>query len=155
MRKSDNDIVTIGIDSSTRSIGVAIYVNGEYADSFVKEFPGTFSFEKLKTMLDYFNELFIDLTPDIVLIEEPIAARNGRVTRHLNIVGGAIFSSAYTQCLLVDFVNISTWKHIMGVKNKQDSLEKARLICKRDCSTDDESDAILIVESYKKLYANT
>lgn len=151
MQRNKDDIITIGVDASTRSCGIAVYKNGVYDTSYVKTFPGTFTFEKLKTIIEYFNEMFTDLLPDIVLIEEPLAIRNGRVTRHLNLVGGAIFACAYGTCMTVDFLHNKTVKRLMGISSKADSMRLGKKISGRPCETDDESDAILIVESYKKL----
>lgn len=150
--RSDNDVITVGIDSSTKSCGIAIYRNGEYERSFTKTFEGTFDVEKLKLIIEFFNEFFADLLPDIVIIEEPLAIRNGRITRHLNLLGGAIFSSAYSLCQCVDFIHNKTVKKLMGVKTKEDSVKKAKGLLGVDCQTNDESDAILIVESYKKIF---
>lgn len=151
LHREENDVITIGIDSSTKSCGIAVYKNGEYYTSFVKKFPGTFDIEKLKMIVDYFNELFNDAIPDIVIIEEPLAVRNGRISRHLNLVGGAIFACAHSYCLLVDFIHNKTAKSLMKTKTKDDSLKAAKEITGKDCETDDESDAILLVESYKKI----
>ncbi len=147
----DSDIVTVGIDASTKSCGVAVFVNGNYYSSFTKTFDGTFTYEKLKEIIDFFNQFFDDLVPDIVIIEEPLAVRNGRVTRHLNLVGGAIFSSAYSYCQTVDFIHNRTVKKLMNIKTKQDSIDKALKLYNIACKTDDESDAIMLVEAYKCL----
>lgn len=151
MKRGVNDIITVGVDPSTRSCGIAVYKNGAYEYSFTKEFSGIFDYKKLKTIIEYFNEFFTEVLPDIVIIEEPLAIRNGRVTRHLNLLGGAIFSCAYSLCSTVDFINNMTVKRLMGIKSKEDSLKRAADFCYKTCQTDDESDAILIVESYKKL----
>lgn len=56
-------IVTIGIDSSTTNCGVAIFKNGILDSTKNYEFKGTYSVEKLKEIVDTFNDVFKTLSP--------------------------------------------------------------------------------------------
>ncbi len=152
--KKATDTVTIGIDQSTQSCGISIYKNGKYMDSFVKKFTGTFDLEKLKTICTFFESLFYFYEPQIVLLEEPLSVRNGRVTRHLNQLAGGILSVAFRFSPTVDMIHNRTIKSLMSAKTKEESKKTASSIIGKIISSDDESDSILIVESYKKIVSH-
>jgi len=143
--------ITIGIDSSSSCCGIAIFEDGIYKESFAKVFDGPYNIQKFRTMTTYFDNLLADYLPDIVLLEEPLAVRNGRVTRVLNQVGGMIFGLASTYAKTIDTIHPKTVKSRMKIKDKKDSIIRAKQITGKTCTTDDESDAILIVETYKVL----
>lgn len=152
--KKATDTITIGIDQSTQSCGISVYKNGRYSTSFVKKFTGTFDLDKLKTICTFFEGLFYFYEPQIVLLEEPLSVRNGRVTRHLNQLAGAIVSVAFRFSPTVDMIHNRTIKSLMGVKSKGDSVKTASSITGKIISSDDESDSVLIVESYKKIISH-
>ena len=143
--------ITIGIDSGSHFCGVAVFENGIYKESFYLEFPGTYSLVKLREIVSRFNEIFKKYKPTIVVIEEPLAVRNGKVTRMLNLIGGSIFSQACAECDTVDFIHNKTLKRLQDIKTKEESIEKAKIISLKDNLIDDEADAILLVDSYIKL----
>lgn len=144
-------IKTIGIDTSSRSVGVAIFEDGSYKRSFTAVFEGNFTIQKFRDMVDYFNELFLTEMPDIVILEEPLSARNGRTTRVLNQIAGMVFGLASSYAHTIDMIHGATIKKQMGFKTKEESIARAKDIYGVNCSTDDESDAILLVGTYIKL----
>lgn len=144
-------VKTIGIDSSSTCCGIAIFENGIHKKSFAKEFPGPYTIQKFRIMTEYFDQLFAEEMPDIVLLEEPLSARNGKVTRILNQVGGMIFGLASSYAKTIDMIHGATIKKQMGFKTKGESKQKAKEIFGITCATDDESDAILLVGTYIKL----
>lgn len=141
----------MGIDSSSKSCGIAIFLDGRYEQSWVQTFDDTFSIQKFRNMTLYFDELFKAHKPDIVLLEEPLAVRNGRTTRTLNLIGGMIFGLASSRAKTVDMLHNRTIKSKMGFKTKDESKEKALELHDVRVKTDDESDAILLVDTYIKL----
>lgn len=149
------DIITIGIDSSTTEIGVAIFLNGRLISTENKIFNGIYTIDKLKKIGKYFEELFSERAPDIVLIEEPAPVRNSRAITSLNQVVGAIITMASMYGVLtIDFVHNRTAKKVMGIRSKDDSIAKARKLYPEKLSrpvTHHECDAIMVVETYKKL----
>lgn len=149
-RRNDEDTLTIGVDPSSTNCGIAVYLNGKYEHSFAQPFKGTFSMEKFNDIIDFFNVLFEAEMPDVVVIEEPQSVRGAKTTKMLNRIVGAIYACARSYSMFVDFIPASTVKGKMEYKTKEESIALGSQIKGAPCDTDDESDAIMVVESYMK-----
>lgn len=152
-RQRIGDTITLGVDSSTTNCGVAVFVNGKLSQTANFEFSGKYSVSKLKIIAFAFNNLFADYSPDIVLIEEPAPVRNSRAITGLNQVAGAIAALGFYHGAHVDFVHNRTVKKMFNVKTKEDSVGLVRRMFKvsKDI-TEHETDAVLVVMTYTKLY---
>lgn len=141
----------LGIDSSSTNCGVSVYINGKFIEVKSLPFKGTFDFSKLNLIIKTFSELFDTYKPQMIVIEEALSARNGKVTRTLNQIFGAILAVC---CLKnIDYISIhpSQVKSLVKIKHKEESLEKALELTGKNCNNNDESDSILLVEAYKRL----
>lgn len=151
----DGKTITIGIDSSTVCCGVAIYKSGVFFKTEKLEFKDRFCPEKLYAIAKEFQSLFIIYQPDIVVIEEPVPTRFSKAVTSLNQVAGVIFGVATYFCDTVDFIHNLTVKKAMGIKTKEDSIAKAKsLYPQLKDINDDQSDAIMLVETYNKIFAD-
>jgi len=142
----------IGIDSSTRNCGVAIYDDNKLIFSCAYPYTGVYSIEKLRLICADFSDLIQKHQPDALLIEETIPVRNGRAVTSLNQVAGAIMAIGFEYGATVGTIPPTTIKRIMEVKDKFDSVSKAmELHPELNAISDDEADAILVVETYFRM----
>ena len=138
----------MGIDSSSRICGIAVFKDQALISSQILKFKETFSLDKFKTIIDSFAILIKVHKPDLVILEDPLAVRNGKTTRILNQIAGGILALAVLYKIDIMTIHNKTVKHLVGIKTKEDSLAMAKLLYGKTCSTADESDAILLVRSY-------
>jgi len=151
-KKEKKKIITIGIDSSTTNCGVAIYENGKFINAINYKFDGTFDLNKLKKIILGFDELFETYGPDLVVIEETVPIRNSRAVTSLNQVFGAIVSLAMAQGSWVNQVHNKVCKSTFKYKTKEEAIAIAKKLTKiKREITEHEADAILVVETYKKI----
>lgn len=144
--------ITIGIDSSSTNCGVAIFIGGKLEKTIAYPFDGPYSVDKLKRITDQFHALFAQYHPTMVILEEPLAVRNGKVTRILNQIAGAILAVALSYGAFVDMIHGQTVKRLLDVHSKEDSLERVKELYGVTCRTHDESDAVLVVAGYELAY---
>lgn len=143
----------IGIDSSTKNCGYAVYDGLRLVESGNYRYPGYYDIEKLRLIVADFNDLIAKHNPDAVLIEETVPVRNGRSVTSLNQVAGAIMAVAYMWPATVGAIPPSTIKKVMDIKTKEDSISLVTDMYPSlpDNITDHESDAILLVETYLRM----
>jgi len=154
-RKRKSDVITIGVDSSTTSCGVAVFINGKLDATDNYKFVGTYDIDKLHAISVVFGKLFSDYKPEIVLLEEPINVRNARTAMGLNQVAGAIVSLAVMSGAHVGYVHNKTMKKIYNIVTKDDSVRVAtRDFGVKEPISEHEADAILVVGTYMRLYGD-
>lgn len=150
----DKPVITIGVDASTTCCGLAVFKDGFLTKTFSVKFKGKYDAFKLKDICIAFENVFEEYNPDIVIIEEPFtfsASRTNAVSS-LNQVAGAIFSTAMNYTHNVYMIHNSTVKKIFGIKGKDlkdQMMAKAKELYDEDYKTQDEADAVLVVEAYK------
>jgi Holliday junction resolvasome RuvABC endonuclease subunit len=143
-----NDFTVIAIDSSTTHCGVAIFNNTTFLRSITYDFGGTYSLYKLRDIVKVFENLFCDEAPKIVLIETPVPCRNSKAVTSLNQVAGAISAVAFITGADVEFIHNKEAKKLTGVKTKEDSINRAKLITPTKDISEHEADAIMIAIAY-------
>ena len=141
----------ISIDQATRCCGIAIFDDGVYIKSFIKKFPNGWDIIKFKEIMKYFDLLFEEYEPSVIVLEEPVMVRNSRAVSALQQLAGGIMATALNHTHRIDMVHNRTVKKVMHFKDKSESLILAENLTGKACATDDESDAILIGMSYIKL----
>lgn len=151
--------ITLGIDASTTNIGIATYINGSLKDTKNLLFKDKFSLTKLELIIASFSGVLQELTPDFVIVEEPITAqlRNTRSISALNQVAGALVATSKLYGAKTYMMHNKTIKSAFGIKHKHDVkylLERMYPHLKDEELTEHELDAILVVEAYMQLYIN-
>ena len=149
MPKKKKPVITIGIDSSTTNCGTAIYENGKLVRTKNYEFSGRYTLTKLEKITKTFNDLFDELTPDMIILEKPAPVRNSRTLTSLNQVAGAIWGVATAKGIFIDQMHNKTIKKMMDVKSKDDAIKVVSERFGMEVETDHEADAVLTVEAYK------
>lgn len=151
--------VTIGIDPSTTCCGIAIFRSGKLVRTTALKFKDTYDYHKLKNISLAFRKLFKGYEPDLVIIEEPFvfSVAGTRGISSLNQVAGAIFSEALNYTNEVILMHNSTVKKTLDLKGKDIKaimMAKAKEFYDEEYETQDEADAVLLVEAYKKAYVD-
>lgn len=148
-----SEIITIGIDSSTRKNGIAIFGNEKLLETFSHEFEGTFDEDKLKEIARWYDNFFEDYDPQIIIIEETVPMQNSKAVTALNKVWGVIFAVALNHTEHVYAMHNKTAKRLVGATTKQGAVELMKEKYPRLLrnASDDECDAVLITESYMML----
>ena len=149
--------VTIGIDPSTTCCGIAIYVNGKPIGTQALKFSDRYDYVKLKNISYAFKKLFKGYNPDLIIIEEPFVFRvaGTRSISALNQVVGAVFNEALNFTSEVILMHNSTVKKTLNIKGKnikEVMMARAKEYYDEQFETQDEADAVLLVEAYKKAY---
>jgi hypothetical protein len=150
----------IGIDSSVHHIGIATYSRKYQPKTKLLNYPEDYSLPLLNEICNTIeDEVFSgeDLTCDrLCIIEEPLFPMPGlhfsKGITQLNQIAGALVRTAQTYGFDVIYLHNKTVKSRMGFKTKEESVAKAYEMYPYliDIS-DHESDALMLVETYKIL----
>jgi Holliday junction resolvasome RuvABC endonuclease subunit len=147
---NNKDTITIGIDSSSKHCGYAIFKNGNLIKTDVFNYEGKYTLQKLGEVTKDFDTLFKKEKPHIVILESPAPVRNSRTLTMLNQIAGAIWSVAAVNGAFIDEIHNKKIKKIMEIKTKQDSIDKVQEIFNYQVANDHEADAVLAVKAYEK-----
>lgn len=152
------DTITIGIDPSTTSTGIAIYINGELHKTLSVKLPGKYDIEKLKSIICAVENIFETYNPDIVVIEEPFmfSFRFSSAISQLNQLYGALISLVMDYPSVIYPIHNQTVKKLFNIHGKNSKELKPLMYSKAieltemdEFKTQDEADAVLMVEAYK------
>ena len=149
----------LSFDSSTKSTGYALFVNGKYIEkgfcnlSSIKDSETRF-IEMVKNIYDLMNKY----SPDIVTWEVPVILRNPQTQRDLTMIAGAIAGKCIEDDIFFYSFRPTEWRKLVAdadakLPRKRDELKlwskaKVKMLYNIDVENDDESDAILIGQAY-------
>ena len=153
----------LSFDSSTKSTGYALFVNGKYKET------GCLNHTSVKDADKRFVEMIKDIcqvidkyAPDIVTWETPVVMRNAQVQRFLTMIVGAIICKCIEKNIFFYSFRPTEWRKLVSdngekIPRKRDELkawgkEKVVKTFNVEVENDDESDAILIGQAYVNLY---
>lgn len=160
--KTTHDTITVGIDPSTTSTGIAIYKNGYPIKTQNVKLPGNYNTEKLKAIICSVENIFEEYRPDIIVIEEPFmfSFRFSNAVSQLNQLYGALVSLGMDYTSVIYPIHNQTVKKIFNLKGRSHKEVKPQMFAKAveltECNfnTQDEADAVLMVEAYKVITKN-
>jgi Holliday junction resolvasome RuvABC endonuclease subunit len=145
--------ITLGIDSGTRVCGFALYVGGRIGDTFSTTYMGTYDQDKLAYIVNDIGSFLEKSNVDFVVIEEPAPVRGSRAITSLNQVAGAIVGVCVARGIEFHMLHNAKAKSALGVRTKAQAVEKIKeMYPQLENVSDDECDAVLMVEAYMKLY---
>lgn len=123
---------TLTIDSSTKSTGFSLFVNGKYKESFLIDLSTHKEVDKrfplmVKEILNTLNTY----KPYIIYIEEAVVVRNADTQRFLMKLQGVIYAwCLYNDCEF-NTIRPTEWRKILefqqGKKIKREELKKQSL----------------------------
>lgn len=153
---------TLALDTSTKSTGYAVYVNGNIKDYGTIHFDAKTPMDMRlgKMILELYK--FIDETaPDIVVTEITAVTRNAGVQRYLTYLLGAIMGKCFKDNIFYYTFRPSEWRKLVddGKKpRKRDELKAwsiatVKNILDIEVNSDDTSDAILIGLAYMNKFS--
>lgn len=169
--KGDN-MITMGVDASTRSTGYSIFKNKELIDYGVIKPEGEDWRERIVNQAPELVKILAKYHPDKIYMEDvPLKAQNPKVLVQLGAVQGFFYGLAASLNIPIKFLIPSEWRSHMGLfdgtkagtkraEMKRKSVDKANqlfglnLIWKSPSSKfndDDVSDAILVAYSQIKV----
>lgn len=157
------NIKTLGIDSSTKSSGYSLFVDGEFKNCGHIDHSNIKSGqERLALMMKDLVDLIENEHPDIVSWEIPVVIRNPQTQRDLSMLTGAIMSKCVELDIFYCPFRPTEWRKLVAddgekIPRKRDELkkwgiEKVKNIYGIEVDNDDESDSILIGLAYINLY---
>jgi len=120
----------IGIDQSTKSTGVSVWLNGELIDykTIASEKNEKNPIERMKYMYDEIKALLGIEKPDYVLIENVQFQNNFRVYSQLSQLQGVLFSLFFEREVNFNLIEPTAWRKVMGVTGRKRAEQKASVI---------------------------
>ena len=155
------DTKLLSFDTSSKSTGVGIYVNGEYSSCQCIDFSKTVLMqERLQPMVKAIIELIDKEKPSIVAVETTAVNRNAQTQRFLTMIIGAIYGKCVEDDIYFESFTPSQWRSLVSREKrptkrqelKQWSKDKVKEIFGFEINNDDISDAILIGFAYINKY---
>lgn len=147
----------ISLDTSTKSTGAAIYINGELSTYKCFDHSSILaSEERLGKMVHSILDFLSDEMPDIVAVETASVSRNAHTQRFLTMIIGAIYGMCVqNNCFFFSF-RPSEWRKLISDEKRPRKREELKKWSKDQVKTklnietnnDDVSDAILIGLAY-------
>jgi Holliday junction resolvasome RuvABC endonuclease subunit len=148
----------LSLDSSTKSTGFAIFVNGNYKEScFIDHSKIKDAQERLSAMISDIYKIIDKYSPDIVTWEITVVVRNPQVQRDLTMIVGAIMGKCIEKNIFFYPFRPTEWRKLVSdgekLPKKRDELkqwgkDKVKELFNIDVENDDVSDAILIGQAY-------
>lgn len=151
----------IGLDTSTKSTGVAIYHNGKLGATLLLTSNIKDSDERMSDMVLQIYSLIDDYKPDIIAIETPSVARNVNVQRELTMLWGAVYGKCLGNKIHWCSYRPSEWRKWFKDNNpmprkrielKAWAIDKVKELFDIKVN-DDIADAVLIGEAYIKQFS--
>lgn len=152
--------VMLGIDASTKSTGVALFINGDLYNTWLLKSEIKDSIERIDNMINQIYTIIIQTNPSIIVMETPVAAKQNVQTQLLLAqILGAVRGMCINKNIFFYTYRPSAWrKQFDGVKPrkrielKQWAIDKVKEIFDDDVQ-DDEAEAILIATAYIKEFS--
>lgn len=146
----------LSFDSSTKSTGYALFVNGKYSESgrLNHEKDKNKAYERSLVMMGEIIDLLNKYNPDIVTIELPHFSKDAQTHLCLGMIIGAVVGYCIEHDIFYYPVRASEWRSLIGPypKKRDDvktwGIEKTKELFNIDVECDDESDAILMCQAY-------
>lgn len=152
----------LSFDSSTKSTGYALFVNGEYNESGRLDHTKDkeVMFDRTMKMIEEILSLLDKYKPDIVAWETPHYYRDPETHLCLGIIIGAIIGYCIKNNVFYCPFRASEWRKYIGQHpTKRDEVKawginKVMELFNIEVECDDESDAILICQAYVNKWGN-
>ena len=147
----------ISLDTSTKSTGVAVYINGELKEYRCFNYSSILaSEERLEAMTKGILQYLLDECPQIVVIETTSVNRNAMTQRFLTMIVGAIYGLCLKEDIFFYSFRPSEWRSLISREKrpskrtelKRWSIEQVKTLFNIETNNDDISDAILIGQAY-------
>ena len=153
----------ISIDSSTKSTGYSLFVNGKFKyKSRIDHGDVKDGQARLAEMMKDLNNMIDEQLPDIVVWETPVVIRNPQTQRDLSMLAGAIMGKCIENNVFYYQFRPTEWRKLVSGKDeklprKRDELktwgrQKVKELFGIEVESDDESDSMLIGQAYINLY---
>lgn len=146
----------ISFDTSTKSTGYAIYIDGKLTRYDRIDFSKTILMRaRLEPMVKEMMELIEMEKPNIVVVETTAVTRNAQTQRFLTMIIGAIYGKCVADNIFFYDFRPAEWRSQISKDRprKREELkiwgkQKVRELYSLDIEIDDISDAILIGRAY-------
>lgn len=106
----------IGIDASTRGIGLTYLEDGEIKSLLRLNLPTGDINERLLKIREWFSAILKLYKAEIVVIESAIFIQNPLTTKHISYAIGIIYGECLKQGIDVTDVSPSAWKAFLGYR---------------------------------------
>ncbi len=104
----------MGIDPSTKTISMAMVVNGTPQALISLELKHGDIYTRLKSLRSRFGAIMDAYSPELVIIESPIMVQNPLSTKHMAYAVGIIFGECLARGVRVEDIPPMTWKSFFG-----------------------------------------
>lgn len=152
-------ITMLSFDTATASSGVAVWKNGVLKKSFCLTTPKN-SIYKEHDMIGLLVSTIIKYKPDIVVCEDLNIVNNISVAKKLSALIGSLEGVCVCTGAYFDKIPASSWRKwitsdIKPPRKREEAklwdIERVKEIFNITPANDDEADAILIGEAYKRM----
>ena len=151
--------IMLTLDTSTTCTGAAVWKNGELQSvTSLYSTPGELcrDMEMIKEIILY----IVKIKPDIVICEDLNVINNIAVAKKLSGIIGAVNGVCIYKNIFFDKISPKIWRKLITGENtppkhrkelKQWDIEQVKILFNIDVKNDDEADAVLLGEAYKRL----
>lgn len=155
--KQVNECTLLAVDTSTKSTGFAVFVNGKLQDYDCLELKKIENTEKrIQKMINEIFGLMQEYKPDIVVTEMTVVVRNAQAQRNLTMILGAIYGYCIQNDIFYYSFRPTEWRKLVSDEKKPRKREELKLWSKHKAMelfgipkvNDDISDAILVGQAY-------
>lgn len=157
MDNKKENCTLLAIDSSTKSTGYSVFINGSLNDYGCLEFNKIQNTDKrIQKMIAEIFELIKKYKPQIVVTEMTVVVRNAQAQRNLTMILGAIYGYCIQNYITYFSFRPTEWRKLISEEKKPRKREELKLWSKKKVEelfdikkiNDDISDAILVGQAY-------
>lgn len=139
------------IDSSSKSTGITLFINGKYSSSKLIQCNEKDIIERMISMGEKIMTQLDDYYPDTIYIEEAAVIRNPETQRCLVRIQGIIISWCIQNHATFKFIRPAQWRALVGIKQgkkkrkelKEEAVNKVKTELNIE-TNDDVAESILI-----------
>ena len=158
-------IKVIALDTSTTKTGWSIFIDGKYNDCGLidlSDMKKTTAEDRIPIMIKEIENIIIDYSPDIIIVENTVVSRNVSSQRFLTMLLGMVWYICMNKNIEFQTVRPTEWRSWVSSEKKGNkreelkawSMNKVNELFGFVVESDDVSDSILIGYGYVNRYKN-
>lgn len=158
-------IKIMALDTSTTKTGWSIFIDGKYNDCGLidlSDMKKTTAEDRIPIMIKEIENIIIDYSPDIIVVENTVVSRNVSAQRFLTMLLGMIWYICINRNIEFQTVRPTEWRSWVSSEKKGNKREELKVWSMNKVNelfgfvveSDDVSDSILIGYGYVNRYRN-
>lgn len=158
-------IKVMALDTSTTKTGWSIFIDGKYNDCGLidlSDMKKSTAEDRIPIMIKEIENIIIDYSPDIIVVENTVVSRNVSAQRFLTMLLGMIWYICINRNIEFQTVRPTEWRSWVSSEKKGNKREELKIWSMNKVNelfgfvveSDDVSDSILIGYGYVNRYRN-